>query len=318
MTLRAKAALAALVLGAAGAAGCDSSSSESADVPTTTTLPTEGAACVPTPVTGPSGTSTVAMPPPPTITRAWHAGQRFYVELDLPETPDECRPVRLIVNASSSTDGGNQTLPLDTTGEVGRGVDYRPGPLRVVLRRPILDLPPYVAHAAVYSEHGASSTVSFAIPEPGDYCLRHRPADRCLREAQALAKRCARAQAPRSRCADWAYGSQPLRPRIPVEGTSVAAVERNLREVLTRQLANDVRLVELDCDRAFACIATFRRRPEERAMRVRYALGGHEGEPGCWFAATIDVLEPHELDPPSPLAPGVPLNGQASCLHWKR
>jgi hypothetical protein len=318
VALRAIAALAWLLLLGAAASGCDSSSGTSAGTESTTTTAGEAAACVKTPVTGPSGTSVVAMPPAPVITRAWHDDERFYVELDLPETPEACRPLRLVVTASSSTDGSNQALPLEDTGEVARGVEYRPGPLRVVLRRPILDLPPYIAFAGSYSERGSSATARFPIPEEGDYCLRHRPADRCQREAQALAKRCVRGEAPRARCADWAYAAQRPSPRIPVQDASVAAVEKNLREVLTRQLANDVRLAELTCGADYACVATFRRRPQEGPMRVRYALSGHEGEPGCWFAATIDVLEPHELDAPSPLAPGVPLNNQASCLSWKR
>ena len=311
--------LGAMLLCAAIAAGCDSSSSEtetSAD--TGTPSADRVAACVPTPVTGSSSTTVVQMPPPPEITRARHDDQRFYVELDLPEAPEECRPVRLVVTASSSTDGGNQALPQEESGGIGRGVEYRAGSVRVVLRRPILDLPPYIAYASAYSERGGSTTARFPIPEDGDYCLRHRPADRCKREAQALAKRCVRGEAPRERCADWAYGAQRPSPRVPVEDASVAGVQENLRTVLARQLANDVRLAGLTCGRDYACVATFRRRPEEGVMRVRYALSGHEGEPGCWFAATIDVLEPDELDPPSPLQAGVPLNGQASCLSWKR
>jgi hypothetical protein len=190
--------------------------------------------------------------------------------------------------------------------------------MSVTLRRPILDLPPYIAYAAASGPRGERSPVArFAIPENGDYCLKHRPADRCVREAQAVAKRCVRGQAPRARCAAWAYASMRPRPAVPVKDATVAQVEDNLRTVLTRQLANEVLLSRLECSTGFVCIATFTRRPDEPQMRVRYALSGHKDEPGCWFANTIDVTEPPELDPPSPLQAGVPLNAQASCLHWQ-
>jgi hypothetical protein len=262
------------------------------------------------------------MPPAPRITRARRDDQRFYVDLLLPVAPDECRPVAVVVTASSVADGSNQALPLVTSGGLrgdGRYNEYRPGPMTVTLRRPILDLPPYVAYASASGPRGERSpVVRFPIPEHGDYCLKHRPADRCVREAQALAKRCLRAEVPRSRCAAWSYGSMRTRPAVPVEDATVAEVRTNLHAVLTRQLANEVRLSGLACSPDFVCIGTFTRRPDEPRMRVRYALSGHEGEPGCWFANTIDVIEPPELDPPSPLQAGVPLNAQASCLSWRR
>jgi hypothetical protein len=146
--------------------------------------------------------------------------------------------------------------------------------------------------------------------------LRHRPADRCIREAQALAKRCGRAEVPRTRCADWVYGRSKPYPAIPVEGATVAEVRENLHAVLERQTYNNVRLDDLACTPDFVCVATFGRSPDER-MRVRYVLSGHKDEPGCWFATTIDVIEPPELSPPSPLQAGVPLNNQASCLSWR-
>lgn len=258
----------------------------------------------------------------PQIIRARHDDQHFYVDLLLPAESDDCKPVAVLVTASSLADGSNQALPLLESGGPrgdGRTLEYRPGRLHVVLRRPILDLPPYVAYASASGARGERSPVArFPIPEKGDYCLRHRPADRCVREAQALAKRCIRAEVSRVRCADWSYGSQRPYPARPVQGASVRAVQENLRAVLTRQLANEVRLSNLSCTRDLVCIATFSRRPQEAKMRVRYALSGHKQEPGCWFATTIDVIEPPELDPPSPLTAGVPLNNQASCLSWKR
>jgi hypothetical protein len=184
--------------------------------------------------------------------------------------------------------------------------------------RPILDLPPYIVFASSSGTRGERSPVArYPIPEKGDYCLRHRPADRCKREAQALAKRCARAQVPRVRCADWAYGSSRPYPATPVRGATVAAVRDNLRAVLRSQLYNGVRLANLTCTRVLVCLATYLRRPVEGRMRVRYALSGYHQKPGCWFATTIDVIEPSELDPPSPLQAGVPLNNQAWCLSWR-
>lgn len=262
------------------------------------------------------------MPPAPVITRAWRDAQHIYVDLLLPPVSTHCKAEALLVFASSKADGGSQALPMHAAGDSrgdGRERDYRPGRLHVVLRRAVLDLPPYIAYASAIGAHGErSATARYPIPENGDYCLRHRSAEQCKREAQALAKRCIRGQAPRARCADWAYARQRPYPATPVKGASAAAVRENLGAVLTSQLANGVRLIELSCTRALVCIATFRRNPNDGQMRVRYVLSGHSQEPGCWFATTIDVIEPPELGPPSPLQVGVPLNNQAWCLGWRK
>jgi hypothetical protein len=279
------------------------------------------ARCVPTPVSGATGSHLVLMPPAPVITRAWRDAQHIYVDLLLPPVSTHCKAVALLVTVSSKADGGNQALPMRGAGNGrgdGRERDYRPGPLHVVLRRPILDLPPYIAYASAEGARGERSPVArYPIPESGDYCLRHRSAEQCVRAARALAKRCIRGQARRAQCADWAYASQRPYPATPIKGASAAAVRENLSAVLKSQLANGVRLAELTCTRAPVCIATFRRYPHEGRMRVRYVLSGHPQKPGCWFATTIDVIEPPELGPPSPLQAGVPLNNQAWCLSWR-
>ncbi|MDX6411946.1 MAG: hypothetical protein QOE91_1462 [Gaiellaceae bacterium] len=262
------------------------------------------------------------MPPPPTITRAWHDDQHFYVDLLLPRISSECPAVSLLVTASSKADGANQALPVpggDTLpGGDGRLRAYRPGPAHVVLQRPILDLPPYMTLASANGPRGERSpTARYPIPEHGDYCLRHLPVADCVRRAQALAKRCDRGEAPRPKCASWAYGGHRPYPATPVKDATVAAVQANLRAVLSRQLANDVRLTRLTCTAGLTCIATFQRQPGEGRMRVRYTLSGYHQRRGCWFATTIDVIEPPELAPPSPLQAGVPLNNQASCLSWR-
>ena len=274
--------------------------------------------CVPTPVKGASGTQVVLMPPAPTITRAWRDAQHIYVDLILPPVSAACIPVTVLVGASSQADGSNQALPMPGAGNGssdGRALNYHAGPLHVMLHRPLADLPPYVAYADASGARGERSpSASYAIPEKGDYCLLHHPAEQCVREANVLAKRCMRGTVSRTRCVDWAYGSMRPYPATPVAGASVAAVQENLRTVLTRQLANGVRLANLTCTSRLVCIATFRRNPGEGRMRVRYVLSGYHQRPGCWFATTIDVIEPSELGPPSPLAAGVPGNGQSSCL----
>jgi hypothetical protein len=83
-------------------------------------------------------------------------------------------------------------------------------------------------------------------------------------------------------------------------------------------LANDVRLTRLTCTAGLTCIATFQRQPGDGRMRVRYTLSGYHQRRGCWFATTIDVIEPPELAPPSPLQAGVPLNNQAWCLSRRK
>lgn len=275
------------------------------------------ARCVPTPVSGASGSRLVLMPAAPVITRAWRDAQHIYVDLLVPPVSTDCTAVALLVGASSKADGANQALAMPGTGNGrgdGRERDYRPGPLHVVLRRPILDLPPYIAYASARGARGERSPIArYPIPEKGDYCLRHRSAEQCVREAQALAKRCTRGQAPRAQCADWAYASRRPYPATPIKGASVTAVRENLSAVLNRQLANGVRLAELTCTRGLVCIATFRRSSYEGRMRVRYVLGGYHKEPGCWFATTIDVLERPD-GPPSMLEGGAPIHNQSSCL----
>jgi len=258
------------------------------------------------------------MPPAPVITRAWRDAQHIYVDLILPSVSASCPPVTVLVSASSQADGSNQALPLPGAGtgsSDGRSLNYRPGPLHVTLRRPLADLPPYVAYAGASGARGERSPLArYAIPETGDYCLLHRPADQCVREANAFAKRCMRAEVPRSGCADWAYRSMRPYPATPVAGASIAAVQANLRAVLTRQLANGVRLGNLTCTSHLVCVATFLRNLGEGRMRVRYVLSGYHQRLGCWFATTIDVIEPSELSRPSPFSAGVPTNGQGSCL----
>lgn len=257
------------------------------------------------------------MPPAPVITRATRDAGHIYVDLVLPRAAATCEPATVLVIASSEADGSNQTWPRGRSSGLGDGRElaYRAGSLHVVMPRPILDLPPYVVYASANGIRGERSPLMrYPIAEKGDYCLRHRPADRCKREAQALAKRCGRAEVPRARCADWAYGSSRPYPAIPVTGATVDAVRENLRAVLRSQLYNGVKLANLTCTPTLACIATFRR---ETQMRVRYVLSGHRQEPGCWFATTIDVIDPPELSPPSPLQAGVPLNNQAWCLSWR-
>ena len=276
-----------------------------------------GAECLPTPVSGQSGSRLVDMPPAPVITRATRDTGHIYVDLLLPRTGATCKPVTVLVMASSRAEGSNQTWPRGAVSGRGDGRElaYRAGPLHVVMPRPILDLPPYTVFASASGARGERSPIArYPIAEKGDYCLRHRPTDRCIREAQALAKRCGRAEAPRTRCADWAYGASRPYPATPVTGATMGAVRENLRAVLRSQLYNGVRLANLTCTPALTCFATYER---EGGMRVRYVLSGYHQKPGCWFATTIDVIDPPELSPPSSLQAGVPLNNQAWCLSWR-
>ena len=269
--------------------------------------------CVSTPVTGSS--RVVVSPPAPMIARAWHDAQRVYVDVRMESEPADCKPLSVRVAAFSEADAGNRAVPLEGADEY---VALHDGRAHVVLRRPILDLPPYVAIASAYGTHGASSpTTRYLIPEKGDYCLRHHSTEQCVIEAQAVAKRCTRGEAPRAICADWAYASQRPYPATPVKGASVGAVEDNLRAVLERGTYNDVRLTELTCTRRFICTATFARQPSEGTLRVRYVLSGYHQEEGCWFATRIDVIDPPETTQRSPLTPFAPLNNQAWCLHWR-
>jgi hypothetical protein len=201
------------------------------------------------------------------------------VDLEVPSTPRECTPVGYLVAVASTADQSNRGL--EPANKTGGWMPLHGRALHLVLRRPILDLPPYVAIAGVIAKSGRSRTVTRRLPQSGDYCLRHRPKEQCLIRAQYLAQQCMRAEVPKRRCTDWSYGSMKPRPRVPVGGASAAAVRENLRAVLRRGTYNDVRLTRLTCTPSLACIATFARLPAEGIVRVRYLLSGSPHKPGC-------------------------------------
>lgn len=257
-----------------------------------------------------------AKPPVPVIERAWRDDQHFYVHVRMAAEPDECKPDRVRVAIVSSVQSHPmRALPADgniyATLVDGRG--------EIVFELLGVDLPPYVALARSYTEEGAMSAelARRAIPETGDYCARHRPAERCIIEAEALAVRCVRGVAPRDRCPARLYGSRPLRPSIPVEGASFEAVVKHVREVLRDGTQDDIRLDAFTCSRELVCVATFSRDPSEGILRIRYYVSGSRGQPGCWYSHEHDIVEPPFDTARSPLAPYVPLTNRSSCLNWR-
>jgi hypothetical protein len=270
-------------------------------------------ACESVPVVG--SDRQLVVPPPPRIVRARQEGQRMLVDLQIPETPKECKPIGYLVAVASVAEQSNRGG--EPANKTGGWMPLHGRSLHLVLRRPILDLPPYIAIAGVISKTGRSRTVTRRLPQAGAYCLLHHPKEYCLIRAQYLAQQCMRAEVPRRRCTDWVYGSMKPRPRVPVRGAGVAAVRENLREVLRRGTYNDVRLTKLTCTARLACFATFARGPAEGIVRVRYLLSG-EQKPGCWFASRIDVIDPPQDRARSPLQPFLPLGNQAWCLQWRK
>ena len=241
----------------------------------------------------------------------------MYVDVAIPTTPSDCRPIAYDVSVVSAVDYSNRSIEPGNQNSIW--MPLHSSRLHLVLRRPILDLPPYIAIAEVTSGRGAdSSAAKLRLPQRGDYCLRHHPKQLCEIKAQYLAMKCMRGEAPRSRCADWSYGSQRPFPWTPVKGATAADVQQNLRLVLQKGTYNDVRLTKLTCTPRLACVATFARRPQEGIVRVRYLVSGYKQKPGCWFTSRTDVIEPPQDRARSPLQGWVPANRQSWCLSWRK
>ena len=146
-------------------------------------------------------------PPPPRILRAWQRGQRMYLDLRISGTPSNCAPVAYSAAIASTADLGNRAIEIgNRTGGLMplNGRRY----LHLVLRPPVLRLPPYIAIASIMSAQGGSSrVVERRLPQKGDYCLLHRSKEQCLLQAQWDYQRCVRGELPKARCTAWTYGS---------------------------------------------------------------------------------------------------------------
>ena len=272
-------------------------------------------ACVSVPVVG--SDKAVLAPPPPRIVSADQRGQEMTVDLEIPATSDDCKPVGYIAAVVSTADQSNRSVQPGN--QEGGYMPLHGSHVHVVLRPPVLRLPPYVAIASVATASEIPSKAARrALPQKGDYCLRHHPKSLCLIRARYDALRCMRADVPRSGCTAWSYGSERPRPVVPVSGASPEAIRKNLRGVLVKGTYNQVRLTTLRCTRTLVCVAAFARMPTEGIVRVRYVLSGSGEKPGCWYTNRTDVIYPPPDRAVSPLEPYLPLNHQAWCLSWRK
>lgn len=258
------------------------------------------------------------LPPPPRILRTWQRGQRMYMDLRIPPTASDCAPVSYSAAIASTADFGNRAIEIGNSTGGSMPLNGRHF-LHLVLRPPVLILPPYTAIASVTSAQGGRSRVAERrLPQKGDYCLLHHPKEQCLRLAQWDYQRCLRAELPKERCTAWTYGTMRTPAATTVRGASVAAVRANVRLVLLRGTYNQVRLTRLTCSSKLVCTALFARSPSEGTARVRYVISGQGDKAGCWFASRIDVIDPPPWRKRSPLEPYLPLNNQAWCLQWRK
>jgi hypothetical protein len=119
---------------------------------------------------------------------------------------------------------------------------------------------------------------------------------RCIRAATAgprrrpWLKRCERGDAPKARCADWAYDTEP--PIVPVKGATTAQLETSLAEVAGDDLGGDTRVAGVACTAGLSCTVTFVAKVYGE-MRLRYQLTSFKQKPGCWYSIETEEVGSH-------------------------